>query len=302
MKENIKPNTIKRLLDSHLRNDKFKTLEPVQLEDHTYTDLFKGITGGNETFAVKLRQKTESIKNSIKYLNALNDSEDFILKYKNLIETENYYIFISEWLEGCQPTKTDRYLLKDFFKKLAHLNLNNTSSNSFSSMYLDGKSYPSIEEMINAEALPYLEIYRGKHDKKIIKKNIENLNLGLGCIILEDMNTGNMLKTEKGSLKIIDAEHITSGLNLYQFEHINILGLNKKEWYNITDEAKEVLNAYFSEIGESKNKAFLQIKAFAVLSFLRELYFQVWQKQKIDYSEKDRIFDIILNCGIEEVL
>jgi len=91
-------------------------------------------------------------------------------------------------------------------------------------MYLDGKSYPSIEEMINAEALPYLEIYRGKHDKKIIKKNIENLNLGLGCIIIEDMNTGNMLKTEKGSLKIIDAEHITSGLNLYQFEHINILG------------------------------------------------------------------------------
>jgi len=70
----------------------------------------------------------------------------------------------------------------------------------------------------------------------------------------------------------------------------------------IPNEAKEVLNAYFSEIGESKNKAFLQIKAFAVLSFLRELYFQVWQKQKIDYSEKDRIFDIILNCGIEDVL
>ena len=131
MKENIKPDTIKDLLNSHLKNDNFKTLEPIQLEDHTYTDLFKGITGGNETFAVKLRQKTENIKNSIKYLNALNDSEDFILKYKNLIETENYYIFISEWLEGCQPTKTDRYLLKDFFKKLAHLNLNNTSSNSF---------------------------------------------------------------------------------------------------------------------------------------------------------------------------
>ena len=33
---------------------------------------------------------------------------------------------------------------------------------------------------------------------------------------------------------------------------------------------------------------------------MRELYFQVWQKQKIDYSEKDKIFDIILNCGIED--
>ena len=70
------------------------------------------------------------------------------IKIKNLIETENYYIFISEWLEGCQPTKTDRHLIKDFFKKLAHLNLNNISPNSFSSMYLDGKSYPSIERAL----------------------------------------------------------------------------------------------------------------------------------------------------------
>ncbi|UTC74204.1 hypothetical protein E4O03_08090 [Treponema sp. OMZ 792] len=302
MKENITPDAIKTILNSQLKQNEFQNIEYVLMEGHTYPDLFKGITGNNDFFAIKLRQKSESIRNSLKYLNALNDSENLILKYKNTIETENYYIFISEWLKGIQPIKTDRHLIKEFFKKLAYLNLKNKSSSSFSSMYLDGKTYPSIEDMINAEALPYLEIYNGKHDKKIIKKNIENLNSSLGCIILEDMNTGNMFKTEKGDLKIIDSEHITSGLNLYQFEHINILGLNKKEWYNITDEAKEVLNAYFSEIGENKNKAFLQIKAFAILSFLRELYFQIWQKKEIDYSEKDKTLDRILNCTIEEVL
>jgi thiamine kinase-like enzyme len=111
--------------------------------------------------------------------------------------------------------------------------------------------------------------YDFKNSKEIMEV-LQNLKNGLPCIIMEDMNPGNLFITNDKRYKFIDTEWIIRGINLYQFEKIDYFGFEEKAWYTITDEAKECYTAYFDELGIKSDEANEQIRAFELLQVLRK--------------------------------
>ena len=51
---------------------------------------------------------------------------------------------------------------------------------------------------------------------------------------------------------------------------MNYYGFEKREWYNINEEAKECYKAYFETLGIKINEANEQIRAFELLQVLRK--------------------------------
>ena len=174
---------------------------------------------------------------------------------------------VSEWLNGIQPIDNNRNLLPSFFEKLAYLNKQNIVNGHYTSMYMDGNYFNTIDDLIDWEInyhKQYLQIFIE------VNKYLKNLKLGLSCIILEDVNTGNLLLTNDGKYKYIDTEWIINGLNLYQFEKVDYFCFEEKDWYNITDEARECYRAYFNTLGIKDDEANEQIRAYELLSVLRK--------------------------------
>jgi len=227
-------------------------------------------------------------------LSALNDNEDFVNKIVDIIEKENYIIMISKWLNGIQPIDiNNRKLLPSFFEKLAYLNKQNIVNGPYTSMYVDGKYFETIDKLIDWEINYHKQYLQVIIDMDEIFNYLKNLNLGLSCIILEDFNTGNLLLTNNGKYKYIDTEWIMSGLNLYQFEKIDYFGYEEKTWYNITDEAVECYRAYFNTLGINDDDANEQIRAYELLSVLRKNTYLKYTKKDDDKEIERRIKTII---------
>ena len=83
------------------------------------------------------------------------------------------------------------------------------------------------------------------------------------------------------------------GLNLYQFEKIDYFCFEKKEWYNITDEAEECYRAYFNTLGIKDDEANEQIRAYELLSVLRKNTYLKYQKKDDDEEIRRRVKLII---------
>ena len=94
----------------------------------------------------------KQIIDTINCLPLLNDNEGFVNKIIDVIEKDNHIIMISEWLNGVQPIdEKNRKLLPSFFEKLAFLNKQNIINGPYTSMYLDGKYFETINDLINWE-------------------------------------------------------------------------------------------------------------------------------------------------------
>ena len=203
-------------------------------------------------------------------MSVLNDREEFVNKIIDIIEKDDYIIMISEWLNGLQPIDNNRNLLPSFFEKLAYLNKQNIVNGPYTSMYANGNYFNTTDELVDWEINYHKQYLQSFIKINEIDKYLKNLKLGLSCIILEDANIGNLLLTNNGKYKYIDTEWIMRGLNLYQFEKMDYFGFEKKEWYNITDEAEECYRAYFNTLGIQNDEANEQIRACELLNVLRE--------------------------------
>jgi hypothetical protein len=191
--------------------DSISSLEPVSLEGVEYSSLFKLTTLEGGRYSLKLRSvKDYRVANSLECLRTMRDPNRSIVGYERVFEVGDAYLLVSRWIGGLQPVRADRELIRDFFAELGRFNRQNESDGPYTSMCLDG------------------------------------LYLGFGCMILEDMNTGNMIRESGGTLRFLDVECLTRGLNLYQFDHVNLFRFDEERWYNITLEAKDSLSAYFS--------------------------------------------------------
>jgi hypothetical protein len=161
-------------------------------------------------------------------------------------------------------------------------------------MYADGNYFETTDELINWETEYHKKYLQGIIETKEIIKILQNLKNGLPCIIMEDMNTGNLFVTEDGKYKFIDTEWIIKGINLYQFEKIDYFGFEERKWYNINDESKECYTAYFDTLGINNDEANEQIRAFELLQVLRQNTYLKYFKNDND-REMERRIKIVLN-------
>ena len=273
----------------------FTKIENVTLQGYLYKDLFKAFTKTGIVYAIKVRDLSKNhVQESIKYLSEMNDDENIISKNEDVLINDGKYICISKWIHGVQPIDTNRDKIQKFYSMLAKFNKNNLSNGPYTSMYLDGRKFFSIEELVITEFNECIAGYNGKHSKLNIQNSVKNICLGFGCLILEDMNTGNMIIDQNGSYHFIDTEYLTAGINLYQFDHVNLFNLDEIKWYNVTNEKDDVLNEYFKILCDDSRIIKMQILGFAMLKLLRKIAFLNWKKENVDYQYFDNKIDEIL--------
>jgi len=286
-------NDIENLLKNTRYEQFIRHFQPIEINNFVYKNLFK--IGNDELgyYSLKIRNNAEKqIFDTINCLSKLNDHEDFINKIIDTIEKNNRIIMISEWLNGVQPTDNNRNLLPSFFEKLAYFNKQNITDGPYTSMYADGNYFKTTDELIDWEINYHKQYLQAIMETDEINKYLNKLKSGLPCVILEDFNTGNLLLTNNGKYKYIDTEWIMKGINLYQFEKIDYFCFEKKEWFNITDEAEECYRAYFNTLGIKNDEANEQIRAYELLSVLRKNTYLKYQK-KDDEKEIERRINII---------
>jgi len=121
---------------------------------------------------------------------------------ENLLKNTRYEQFI-----GCfKPIDNDRNLLLAFFEKLAYLNKQNIVNGPYTSMYADGNYFETTAELADWEINYHKQYLQTFMETDEISKYLNNLKMGLSCIILEDVNTGNLLLTNNREYKYIDTE------------------------------------------------------------------------------------------------
>jgi len=287
-----------KAVENLLKNTRYEKFighfQSIELKNNIYKNLFKIGNDKLGYYSLKIRENTEKqILDTINCLSVLNDNEEFVNKIIDIIEKDNHIIMISEWLNGIQPIDNHRNLLPSFFGKLAYLNKQNIVNGPYTSMYADGNYFETTGELADWEINYHKKYLQTSMETSEIIKYLKNLKLGLSCIILEDVNTGNLLLTNDGKYKYIDTEWIMRGLNLYQFEKIDYFCFDKKEWYNITDEAEECYRAYFNTLGIKDDEANEQIRAYELLSVLRYNTYLKYHKKDDDKEIEKRIKIII---------
>jgi len=229
-------------------------------------------------------------------LENLINHENFITKPLSILKKGEKTVIVQKYIEGTTIDKCEIKHTIETFKKLARLNIKNKAHSNLSSMYLDGKKFNSIHELIDHESLFYTENYEGRHNKKQLMKYLEFLKEGFGCVILEDMNNGNVIVDENSNETfLIDYDYLIYGNNLYQLEFLDPYLMQESSWYNIQKDANLVLKSYFDELGVSSTSANNQINPFEILKQLRSIYYLMWKKENIKYKQFDTNIESIWN-------
>jgi len=287
---------LKALLDKTPYAGLAVTARHVTLKGYEYPDLFVIGDGTARRYAVKLRPEGQvNIADSLACLAARKDPGGLIQDYAGAFLVDGWHILVSPWLEGSQPINSDREVLPRFFALLARFNCDNPSAGPFTSMYLDGRRYATIAELVDGEVEACLEAADGDFPRSEAREALCALKDGLGCLVDEDVNTGNMFVTADRRPVFIDTEWLHSGLNLHQFDHLNLLGFDAKAWYNITEEARDCYAAYFEALGLPLRLANEQIRARELLSVLRQDAYWRWKKNEAMYTESARRARIVLD-------
>jgi hypothetical protein len=281
-------------LEILLEDTKYKcfidNIHRIELKGFVYNDIYK--IGNNELgyYALKIRSITQKhLFDSIDCLKIINDSDDMVNKNTDIIEKEPYIIMVSNWIDGTQPIDTNRKQLPEFFSRIAFFFFFYIVKRPYTSMYADGNYFDSIKDVVDWE----INYHKDFLCEMLTKETIEvlnNLKHGLNCIIMEEINTGNLLITHDGRYKIIDTEWMHRGLNLHQFDHFNYFGFDDKTWYNITEEAEDCYRAYFDSLKIKNEEANEQIRAIELLSVLRQnTFLEVGGKENDGLKEKIKI-------------
>jgi len=272
------------------------TARHVSLKGFGYPDLFRIGREGEGGFAVKLRPAGQAnIEDSLACLAARRDPDGLIQDYAGTFVVGEWRILVSPWLEGGQPIDSGREALPRFFGLLARFNRENLCGGPYTTMYADGRRFDVIGELVDWETDELLAAAGEDFPAREAREVLGGLKRGMGCLVNEDVNTGNMFLTESGRPLFIDTEWFHRGLDLHQFEHLNLLGFNERHWYNITDEARDCYAAYFEALGTRPGEANEEIRAWEMLAVLRQAAYWRWKKAETMYPEAERRARVVLD-------
>jgi hypothetical protein len=247
----------------------------------TYPDLFETRASDGQRFFIKLRASNRyHVRDSLECLSGMNDGDGLIHPYRHVAEAGGYYLLVSDHLDGVQPIDRDRDQIPSLFGRLARFNRNNIVDGPYTSMYADGRYSGTISELVDSELEYHLHFFGLDTMKAACLEAIEPLKHGLGCIVNEDTNTGNMVLPKGATPVFIDTEWLHRGLNLHQFDHLDYFRFDEPAWYRITDEAPACYEAYFGELRLSRDEANDQIRAFETLRVLRKNTY--WKNFKME--------------------
>jgi len=237
-------------------------------------------------FALKIREKSDiAVFNLEKIITKIKDDDNFLHKYSDIILKDDYLIMVSDWLiNGKQSIENNREDLPKYFSFLARFNKQNPANSCFTSMYtsfiieMSEKSpynnhFDNIKDLLKYETDHHLKDLHNIIETKEIIEILKILENGLPCIILEDINAGNFIRTNDGKYKFLDVEYMYNGLNLYQFDKILYFNFKKEDIDKILikeKEAKECYTAYFDTLGIKHDEANEQIRAIELLKVLRK--------------------------------
>jgi hypothetical protein len=275
---------------------RFRSVEPVCLKGFRYADLFKVVETDGTTFALKLRDAGRGhVAASLACLEAMDDAEGLFVRYAEVRSRDGLWFLLSPWIDGTQPVGDERAGLPDFFRQLGRFNRRNTVGEGITSMYLDGKTFPSVADLAMRELSDCLGTYRGRHGRDGLRERAGSLAEGLGSLICEDINTGNLVREVDGAWRIIDTEFLGRGINLYQFDHFDFWDRSEAPWYQFSAGAADCLAAYFGGAGIAAEAARSQIEAFALLQILRIAAYDAWAGRTTDWPAMDAGIDRILS-------
>ena len=194
-----------------------------------------------------------------------------------------------------QPIDRDREQILSLFGRLAHFNRNNLVDGPYTSMHADGRYSQTISELVDSELEYHLQFFDLESMKSVCLEALEPLKHGLGCIVNEDTNTGNMFIPNDGMPVFIDTEWLHRGLNLHQFDHLDFFGFEEPAWYRITEEASGCYEAYFSELTVSRDEANDQIRAFEILRVFRMNTYWKYFKMEAHYPQVETRANTVLS-------
>ena len=271
------------------------SLEPLATEANrvtrngfTYPDLFETRGSDGQRFFLKLRPADRAhVRDSLECLSLMADEDALIHPYRLVAEAGGYYLLVSDRLDGVQPIDRARDQIPSLFGRLAQFNRRNVVDGPYTSMYADGRYSDTISELVDSELEYHLQFFDLESIKPACLEALAPLKHGLGCIVNEDTNTGNLFLPNVGMPVFIDTEWLHRGLNLHQFDHLNYFGFDEPAWYRITDEAPDCYEAYFGELRLSRDEANDQIRAFETLRVLRQNTYWKYFKMEAHYPEVD---------------
>src|SRR5690554_2713001 len=88
---------------------KIKNIYPVEMHGFKYNDLYKLEMNSGELLSLKIRPISHfNIKRSIELLKIINGETGLIIGYLDSFLFNDKYILITKWIEGIQPTTSDR--------------------------------------------------------------------------------------------------------------------------------------------------------------------------------------------------
>jgi hypothetical protein len=239
-------------------------------EDKFYSDLFRIQNNQGESLILKVRNKSSlNIKCAVDSLSVINDPSNFIEKYTQVFSDENYYYLFTDWIDGSNPIQNKIEVMPKVFSLLANIHAINTSNGPFFSKYSDGRISDSINHLVDSEVDYHMSFFNLPHLKKDCKSIIEKLKTGIPCLVHEDVHPGNVLEDTYGNIKLIDCEWLHAGLNLYEFEYVQLYDIRDKNWWDIDECGLSCYKEYFSSLKLDNVTANSQIKAFEMLKIFR---------------------------------
>lgn len=144
-------------------------------------------------------------------------------------------------------------------------------------MYSDGAAFPSARAMLEAE-FAYHESFwdLGQRVDECLARVLE-LDAGFTAVLHGDAHTGNMVAGDAGPV-LVDTEWSLVGLNLFEFEHVDLLDIGRDYPERIRREARACCRSYFGELGVGMRRAAELMSALGVLKVIRQHTYVVYKK------------------------
>lgn len=254
------------------------------------------ITLAGRRFVVKVRDRSEAhLLSSLSVVRSAIDTQGFLNPIVQVLERDGWIVVITPYVAGDPIHPRFRHELPELFRTLARFNVENRSSGPFTSMYLDAKRFDSVDALISAEVASHLAAFGYGPIADHIVDTLCPLRSSLQCIVCEDTNLGNFVRTPEGRFVMVDTEWTHAGIAAYQFDHFDYFQFEEPAWYRIVAEARDCYRGYFTELGLPDTAAESMIRAIEALSVLRSVTYAMFHDNEPEACRLAKRLDRVLS-------
>ena len=205
----------------------------------------------------------------------LHDPEGFINKPLQSVDDGEHYYTLEYYIEGNNDPEYLRRQITSVFSALGKFHLKNKITGRVWSLYSDGNVFSSIEEMLTYEFDYHEQFFSFKDKLDLCRNTIINLNSGFQTIVHGDINYGNIVFRDDTPV-LIDTEFAASSLNLFEFEHVDMFGIDRDYPEKIIDPGGTCYTAYFDSIGVNEKEGIEMIRTYNILKVMRQNTYDVY--------------------------